>query len=218
GRPDIQRLLCGVTASAALIDHAIAWQADAILVHHGYFWRGEDPRIIGSKRQRLAKLLQNDISLLAYHLPLDAHPEFGNNATLGRQLGLITEGRCGEQDLVCVGRLAEPASAGEFLKHVESRLGRKAQLVGDPNRAITRIGWCSGGAQGYLAAAVAAGCDCYLTGEASEPSYHDAIESGVTFIAAGHHATERYGVQALGEHLAGQFGLTVSYHELDNPF
>lgn len=217
GRAEVRRLLCGVTASEALIDAAIAWDADAILVHHGYFWRGEDARVIGSKKRRLAKLLNHDISLLAYHLPLDTHPELGNNATLGARLGLQGEGRFGEQDLGWYGSASQPTTLGELALRIESSLGRTPLVVGDPARTLGRIGWCTGGAQGYLGDAAAAGCDCYITGEASERSYHDALEADIAFIAAGHHATERYGVQALGAHLAQQFGLTVEYVDLGNP-
>ncbi|MFC4160083.1 Nif3-like dinuclear metal center hexameric protein [Chitinimonas lacunae] len=217
GRPMVGRLACGVTASLALIEAALAWQADAIVVHHGYFWKSEDSRIIGSKKRRLAALLRADVSLLAYHLPLDAHPELGNNACLGQKLGLEAEGRFGEQELGWFGRPREVLTLGNFAARVELALGRRPLLIGDPAKPLKRVGWCSGGAQGYFSAAIEAGCDVYLTGEASEHNYHTALESGVGFIAAGHHASERYGVQALTAHLATEFGLEWRYFELDNP-
>ncbi|GAB3263807.1 Nif3-like dinuclear metal center hexameric protein [Chitinimonas naiadis] len=217
GRAEVRRLLCGVTASEALIDAAIAWQADAILVHHGYFWRNEDARVIGSKKRRLAKLLGHDISLLAYHLPLDAHPELGNNAQLGLRLGLQAEGRTGEQDMVWLGRPVKAQTVAAFAEAAEAALGRRPVVIGNPARSLQRIGWCSGGAQGYFQAAIDAGCDLYLTGEASEPNYHAALEYDVGFMAVGHHASERYGVQALAAHLAERFALEYRYQELGNP-
>jgi len=217
GRATITRIVCGVSASEALIDAAIEQHADAILVHHGYFWRGEDPRLLGAKRRRIAKLLAHNISLLAYHLPLDAHAELGNNAQLGRRLGLAADSRFGEQDLGWAGTLPSETTLGEFAQLIEAQLGRTPLVIGDPARTIARVGWCTGGAQGYFPDAIAAGCDAYLTGEASEQHYHVAMESGVAFIAAGHHATERYGVQALAAHLADQFGLTQHYVDLPNP-
>jgi len=217
GRAQVQRLLCGVTASEALIDAAIAWEADAILVHHGYFWKGEDARVVGSKRRRLGKLLQHDISLLAYHLPLDAHPELGNNASLGALLGLVAEGRFGEQELGWLGVPQQACNLAGFAERVEASLGRRPLVIGEGDRPVRRVGWCTGGAQGYFAGAIAAGCDVFLTGEASEHNYHAALEHGVAFVAAGHHATERYGVQALAAHLADQFGLDTHYVELANP-
>lgn len=217
GRDEVKRLLCGVTASVALIDAAIAWQADAIVVHHGYFWRGEDARIIGAKQQRLSRLIKHDISLLAYHLPLDAHPELGNNAQLGARFGLQATGRFGEQDMCWSGALAQPMTLGDFGAQIGAALGRAPTVIGEAAKPIQRVGWCTGGAQGYFADAIAQGVDVYVTGEASERNYHEAVESGVAFIAAGHHATERYGVQALTQHLAQQFALEWCYVDLDNP-
>lgn len=217
GRPLIKRLACGVTASQALIEAALDWQADAIVVHHGYFWKSEDPRVVGGKKRRLAALLKADVNLLAYHLPLDAHPELGNNACLGQKLGLIAEGRFGEQELGWFGRPERPLTLSAFAERVERELGRRPLVIGDPARLIERAGWCSGGAQGYFGAAIQAGCDVYLTGEASEHNFHSAQEEGVAFVAAGHHASERYGVQALAAHLAAQFGLEWRYFELENP-
>ncbi|MDP2142877.1 MAG: Nif3-like dinuclear metal center hexameric protein [Gallionella sp.] len=217
GRPEVRRIATAVTASQHVLDEAVAWGADAILVHHGYFWRNEDASITGIKKRRIAHLLRNDVSLLAYHLPLDAHPELGNNAQLGKRLGLVEQGRFGEQNIVCVGELAQAQTLAQFGRQVADGLQRAPQVIGDASRSIRRVAWCSGGAQGYFEMAIAQGVDAYLTGEISEQNYHLAQESGVAFIAAGHHATERYGIQALGNHLGVQFGLEHRYFELDNP-
>jgi dinuclear metal center YbgI/SA1388 family protein len=215
GRPEVRRLVCGVTASQALLEAALAADADAVLVHHGFFWRGEDVRITGIRRARLKTLLENDLSLFAYHLPLDAHAEFGNNAQLGRIMGWSVEGRFAEQDVGFLG--GTEGTAGELAEKLALRLGRRPLLVGDAARPLKRIAWCSGGAQGYFEQAISAGADLYVSGEISEQTVHLAQESGVPYIAAGHHATERYGVQALGAHLAERFGIECSYVELDNP-
>ncbi len=215
GRAAVRRLVCGVTASQDLLEAALAADADAVLVHHGWFWRGEDGRVTGIRRARLKTLLENDISLLAYHLPLDAHAEFGNNARLGRLMGWSVEGRFAEQDVGFLGRTE--GTAGDIADRLARVLGRLPLLVGDAARPVQRIAWCSGGAQGFFEAAIAAGADLYVSGEISEQTVHLARESGVPYIAAGHHATERYGVQALGEHLAARFGLECRYVELDNP-
>lgn len=217
GRPDVRRIATAVTASQHVVDEAIAWGADAILVHHGYFWRNEDAAITGIKKRRIAQLLRHDVSLLAYHLPLDAHPELGNNAQLGKLLGLVEQGRFGEQSIACVGSLAQPQSLTQFSQQVAHGLQRTPQVIGDPVKSISRMAWCSGGAQGYFDMAIAQGVDAYLTGEVSEQNYHLARESGVAFIAAGHHATERYGIQALGQHLTAHFGLEHRFIEEANP-
>jgi dinuclear metal center YbgI/SA1388 family protein len=217
GRADVVRVVCGVTASQALIDAAIERRADAILVHHGYFWKGEDSRIVGIKRRRLHALLTHDISLLAYHLPLDAHPVLGNNAQLGRVLGLVPDGQTGEQDLLWHGRLAEPVAAHAWGDQLSERLGRKALLLGDPQRMITRVAWCTGGAQGMFDTAIEMGVDAFLTGEVSEKNQHMAMESGCVFVSAGHHATERYGIEALGLKIGHDLGMDVEYIDLDNP-
>jgi dinuclear metal center YbgI/SA1388 family protein len=215
GRAAVRRLVCGVTASQSLLEAALAADADAVLVHHGWFWRGEDGRVTGIRRARLKTLLENDISLFAYHLPLDAHAEFGNNARLGRLMGWSVEGRFADQDVGFLGRTE--GAAGDIAGRLARALGRRPLLVGDAARQVKRIAWCSGGAQGFFEAAIAAGADLYVSGEISEQTVHLARESGVPYIAAGHHATERYGVQALGEHLAARFGLECRYVELDNP-
>ncbi|MCK9534250.1 MAG: Nif3-like dinuclear metal center hexameric protein [Pseudomonas sp.] len=219
GKAQIQRIVSGVTASQALIDAAIELQADAILVHHGYFWKGEDQRVIGMKQRRLKALLTHDINLLAYHLPLDVHPEVGNNVQLGQRLGLTVSGPLepdNPRNVGLIGELAVPLSADAFALRIEQALGR-APLVIDHQQPIKRVAWCTGGAQGYIEQAIAAGVDAYITGEVSERTFHEAQENGISFFAAGHHATERYGVQALGEWLAERFGIEHHYVECPNP-
>jgi dinuclear metal center YbgI/SA1388 family protein len=215
GRGEVRRIATGVTASQAVLEAATAWGADAILVHHGYFWRSEDAAITGIKKRRVAHLLQHDISLLAYHLPLDAHPELGNNARLGDMLGFIEQGRFGEQDIAMHGVLAQPQTLQQLSRLIEHTLQQPPQVIGHANPNIVRIAWCSGGGQGYFEQAVALGVDAFLTGEISEQNVHVAQETGVAFIAAGHHATERYGVQALGGHLAARFGLEHRFFDQD---
>ena len=217
GRAEVWRIATGVTASQYVLDSAIEWGADAILVHHGYFWRNEDATIAGIKKRRIAQLLRNDVSLLAYHLPLDAHSELGNNAQLGKLLGLVEQGRFGEQNIACFGALERPQSLTQLTKRVAHELQREPQIIGDGAKSIHKVAWCSGGAQGYFEAAIAQGVDAYLTGEASEQNFHLAQESGVAFIAAGHHATERHGVQALGKHLSAHFALEHRFFDQDNP-
>jgi dinuclear metal center YbgI/SA1388 family protein len=217
GRARIERLVTGVTASIALLEAAIAMNADAVLVHHGYFWRGEDPRLIGVRRRRIALLMKNELNLYAFHLPLDAHPEVGNNASLARTLGLEPAGRFGEHDLGWYGAPHDALTVAALAARVEERLQRKPLVVGDPSRPARRVAWCTGAAQGYLEGAVALGVDAYLSGEISEQTVHLARESGVAFIAAGHHATERYGVQALGAHLAARFGVEHHFVDIENP-
>ncbi|MCQ4265643.1 Nif3-like dinuclear metal center hexameric protein [Pseudomonas stutzeri] len=219
GRPQVRRIVSGVTASQALLDAAIEAQADAVLVHHGYFWKNEDARIVGMKQRRLKTLLNHDISLLAYHLPLDVHPQVGNNAQLARVLDLLVEGPLepdNAKSVGLVGSLRTPISPVEFQRRIYQALGREPLMI-DGQRPIQRIAWCTGGAQGYIEQAVAAGVDAYLTGEISEPTVHIARENGLSFFAAGHHATERYGVQALGDYLAAQFGIEHRYIDCPNP-
>ena len=217
GRAGVLRLVTGVSASQALIEAAIGAGADALLVHHGYFWKSEDGRITGTRRRRIGLLLQHDISLFAYHLPLDAHPEHGNNAQLGALLGFTEKGRAGEQNIVAHGCTAATQPLAAFAAHIESRLGRAPTVIGDPAQRIARIAWCTGGAQGYFEDAIALGVDAFITGEISEPQVHLARESGVAFIAAGHHATERFGVQAVGVHLASRFGIEHRFIDVPNP-
>lgn len=217
GRAEVRRIATGVTASQAVLEAATAWGADAILVHHGYFWRNEDAAITGIKKRRVSHLLQHDISLLAYHLPLDAHPELGNNAQLRELLGFVEQGRFGEQDIAMYGTLAQPQTLQQLAQSIQHALQRAPQVIGHANPNIARIAWCSGGGQGFFEQAVTLGVDAFLTGEISEQNVHVAQETGVAFIAAGHHATERYGIQALGAHVASRFGLEHRYFDQDNP-
>ncbi len=218
GRDSIRHLVCGVTASLALIDAAIDVGADAILVHHGLFWRGQDGRVVGWMKQRLARLLQHEINLYAYHLPLDAHEELGNNAQLARHLGWSADGRFGEQNLGSIGDLPARLTSLEALSaHLSDRLQRPMVAVPGDGRPLRRVAWCTGGAQGYFEPAIAAGADVFITGEISEPQAHYAAETGVAFIAAGHHATERYGVQAVGRQVADQLGLQCQFIDIPNP-
>ena len=222
GRGTISRLATGVTACQRLLDEAIAWGADALLVHHGYFWRGEPSPVVGIKRRRLAALLRSEVSLFAYHLPLDVHPRYGNNACFGQRLGIKPEAQQPLQpgmDAVpgSIGTLGRAVVAAEFVATVEAVTGRPALHVGERNALVYRIAWCTGAAQEYIEAAVAAGADVFLTGEASEQTVHIAREEGIQFIAAGHHATERFGVQTLGEHVAEKFDLEHCFFDIDNP-
>lgn len=217
GAFEVSKIVCGVSASLALIDAAIERGAQAVLVHHGWFWRGEDGRVTGTRRARMARVLAHDINLLAYHLPLDAHPELGNNARLGRLLDFRPTATTGEQGLIWLGEPEHPATAAELCMRVGRVLGRTPLLVGDAQVVVRRVAWCTGAAQGYFEQAIDAGADLFISGEISEPTAHLARESGVPYIAAGHHATERYGVMALGAHLAERFGLTVEFVDIDNP-
>lgn len=217
GRAEVRRIATGVTASQQVLDEAVAWGADAILVHHGYFWRNEDATIVGIKKKRIAQLLRNEVSLLAYHLPLDAHVELGNNAQLGKLLGLVEQGRFGEQSIAWLGALQQPRTLTQFTQQITHGLQRTPQVIGDGGKSIRRVAWCSGGAQGHFEAAIAQGVDAYITGEISEQNFHLANETGVAFIAAGHHATERLGIQALGSHLAEKFALEHKFFDQDNP-
>ncbi|WP_273428439.1 Nif3-like dinuclear metal center hexameric protein [Chitinibacter tainanensis] len=217
GNSEVAHIATAVTASAAAIDAAIACGADTLLVHHGYFWKGEDPTITRTKKLRIGKLLAHDLNLLAYHLPLDAHPELGNNAQLAKKLGLRVTGQFGEQDLGLLGELPVPMSLETLSQHIGLQLLRPALALGDPRKPIHKVAWCTGGAQSYFREASNLDIDCFITGEASEFVTHLAQESGVAYIAAGHHATERFGVQALGEHLATEWALQVTHLELDNP-
>ena len=220
GRDEIRRLVTGVTATRALIERAVELQADAILVHHGYFWRGEDPSITGMKYHRVRLLIEHGINLFAYHLPLDAHPSLGNNAQLAQVLGFRVEGglQPAEQRPVGnVGSLEQSLSLDELALHVAGQLGRKPLCVSGGNHAIRRIAWCTGGAQGYIEQAAALGADAYLSGEISEQTVHVARECGIHYIAAGHHATERYGAPAVGRHLAEKFKLEHTFVDIDNP-
>lgn len=221
GESEVSHLVAGVTASQALLDAAVDCGADTILVHHGYFWKGEDGCVTGIRRKRLKTLLDHNINLLAYHLPLDAHPLFGNNAQLASRLGWVAEGRFGEQDIAWFGH---PGAldcghwrVADLLTKLTQELKRPPMLIGDPDRRVNRLAWCSGGAQGYFEQAIALGVDAYVSGEISEQTVHLARESGVAYLACGHHATERFGAQALVGHLSEQFGLHCEFIDIDNP-
>lgn len=218
GDREIKLIVSGVTASRALIEAAIAAQADAIFVHHGLFWRGQDGRITGWMRDRLRLLLNHGIHLFAYHLPLDAHPEWGNNAQLAKVLGLHTEGRFGEQDLGFIGSGTDTWAGPQALAdHVAAVLGRPVTCVGTPGKEVRRVAWCTGGAQNYFEAAIAQGVDAFITGEISEPQAHLARETGVAFLACGHHASERYGAPAVAGRVAKDLGLEHRFIDIDNP-
>jgi dinuclear metal center YbgI/SA1388 family protein len=220
GRAQVGKIVSGVTASRALIEAAIAAGADTIFVHHGLFWRGQNGCITGWMKQRLALLLAHDINLFAYHLPLDAHPTLGNNAQLALQLGLVAQSQFGEQALGCLGQRTDGrsfASPQVLAAHIQARLRRPVALVADPDKSIQKIAWCSGGAQSYFEAAIAAGADAFITGELSEPQAHYARECGVAYLACGHHATERYGAPAVAAHVAAQLGLEHEFIDIDNP-
>lgn len=219
GKKEIKSIAYGVTASLALIDRAIAEKADAIIVHHGLFWKGQDGRVVGWMKERLQKLLVNDINLYAYHLPLDAHPTIGNNAVLGKVLELLPTQFIGEPKIIAIG---QPMGGGEvtiteLAERIVRVLHREPTVVQGDGRTIKKLGWCTGGAQGYFEEAIAAGVDAYITGEISEAQAHYARETGVAYIAAGHHATERFGIQALAGVIEQNFKVHGKYIEIDNP-
>lgn len=229
GRPVVRRLVTGVTASEALLHAAIEREADAVLVHHGWFWKGEDPCVIGTRRKRLALALRNDLNVMGYHLPLDAHPLWGNNAQLGRVLGLEPERAAtsadgiasprtvGRDGLIWLGTAPGLSTLGELAERVQTRLHRMPLVIGERDMPLGSIAWCTGAAQGMLQDAIDAGANVFITGEVSEYTTHLARETGTGFISAGHHATERYGVQALGQAVAAHFGIEVEFIDIDNP-
>jgi dinuclear metal center YbgI/SA1388 family protein len=217
GTAHISRLALAVTANQAAIDAAIAWGAQALLVHHGLMWKGEDGTVIGHRKTRLATALKANLNIIAYHLPLDAHPTLGNNAQLGQLLGIDNMQPLDGEGILVAGTLGKPCIASDFMGQVSAHLGREALLVGDDTKPLRRIAWCTGGGGSYFEAAIAAGADAFLTGEASEQHVHIARECGVPLILAGHHATERYGVQAVGAALAQSLGVEVKYFEVDSP-
>ncbi len=224
GAEKVRHVVTGVTASLALLEAAVERGADTVLVHHGWFWKNEDERIRGMKKKRLAFALEHDLNLIAYHLPLDAHPEVGNNTQLARLLGfqqdLNADGLptgIGPGNLIQTGYLDIPETLDSLSQKISSLLQRKALTVGNPQQLIQRLAWCTGGAQGFMNEAIEAGVDLYLSGEASEPTYHYVQESTTAYIGAGHHATERYGVKALGEKVAQQFKLQVDFIDINNP-
>jgi dinuclear metal center YbgI/SA1388 family protein len=222
GKSEIKKIVSGVTASLALIDAAIAAKADAIFVHHGLFWRGET-RITGWMRKRVGKLIEHNINLYAHHLPLDAHLTLGNNAQLAKVIGLqplldmaSQPMLCGDQNMVWLGASGVD-TLGALSEQVKTALARDITVIGSPSHSIKKVAWCTGGAQGYFEAAIAAGADVYITGEISEPQAHYALEMGVAYIACGHHASERYGAPAVAAHAAEHFGLQHEFIDIDNP-
>jgi dinuclear metal center YbgI/SA1388 family protein len=217
GKQEINKIVTGVTASMALLEAALQANADAVLVHHGYFWRDEALPITGIKRRRIQFLLQHNINLFAYHLPLDAHAELGNNVMLAKQLGINITGKTGEKEMLLLAELNPAQSLQTFANLVEAKLARKPQVIGDLAKTVKTIALCTGAAQGYIEQAVAANVDVYISGEISEQTVHVARESGMSYISAGHHATERYGIRELGEHLAQKFGLQHTFIDIDNP-
>ncbi|MFQ6405633.1 Nif3-like dinuclear metal center hexameric protein [Methylophilus sp. 'Pure River'] len=217
GRPQVRRIVSGVTASQALIEAAIAADADAILVHHGYFWRGEAAEVTGLKRNRLKRLLTHDLSLLAYHLPLDAHAEVGNNVQLGHVFEWPITRYLDDKNMLPMAELSQAMTLAQLGEHVSASLGRQAQLLGDPQKQVRTVAWCTGAAQSYIQQAVNAGVDVFISGEVSEQTWHTVCETETAYISAGHHATERYGVQALGQWIAEKYGIEHIYVELDNP-
>lgn len=219
GKDEIRTIVTGVTASQALIDAAIENNADAILVHHGYFWKGESQPITGMKKRRVAALLARDINLFAYHLPLDIHPEMGNNAQLAQLLDIEIEAGLEPTNISVAmkGRLKTPLTGSEFAKKISQVLKREPLTSLVRTDKIETIALCTGGGQGYIDLAAEQGIDAYLTGEASEQTIHSSREQNIDFFAAGHHATERYGIKALGEYLAKQHGFDVTFIDIDNP-
>jgi dinuclear metal center YbgI/SA1388 family protein len=217
GKSEIKKIVAGVSASLDLLEAAHAANADLILVHHGYFWRNEDTRVVGLKRARLKFLLERDISLLAYHLPLDAHSEYGNNVQLAKMLGFNLAGFAGEQNMIAYGELDSFTSLEALGMNIQHKLNRIPLIIGDPNKQVKQVAWCTGAAQDYIDRVIDLEVDVFISGEISERTVHLARESGVAYIAAGHHATERYGVQALGQHLATCFNLEYEFIDIDNP-
>jgi dinuclear metal center YbgI/SA1388 family protein len=215
--PEVVHIVCGVTASQALIEAAIDVGADTLLVHHGYFWKGESQPISGIKGKRIASLIRNNINLLAYHLPLDAHLEVGNNVQLAQVMGWRLARSGGEQGLLFEGSLPEPLSLAQLVQQIDARLDTRALAISGGDHAIERIAWCSGAAQGFIEAAAVAGVDAFVSGEVSEPTFHLARELEIHYIAAGHHATERFGVQALGGEIARRFAVQQQFIDIPNP-
>ncbi|MSP86883.1 MAG: Nif3-like dinuclear metal center hexameric protein [Methylotenera sp.] len=217
GKLELRKIVTGVTASMALLEAAKRANADLILVHHGYFWRNEDARIVGIKRHRLAFLLNNDLNLMAYHLPLDAHPELGNNVQLARVLGIVPAGFAGESNMIGYGSLTHAITLQEFSAQIGVALQRTPLVIGDLGKMVKNVAWCTGAAQGYIDIAIELGVDVFISGEISEQTTHQSAESGVSYISAGHHVTERYGIQALGVHLAEKFNISHEFIDIKNP-
>jgi dinuclear metal center YbgI/SA1388 family protein len=217
GCAETHKIVTGVTASIALLEAANEAKADAILVHHGYFWRGENAAITGIKKRRIQFLLENNLNLYAYHLPLDAHPEIGNNVMLGKVLGLEIAGYLDDKNMLPFATLSTPIPLSNVTENITKKLHRAPQVIGEPNKMVQTIAWCTGAAQNYIEQAIAANVDVFVSGEISEQTVHAARESSTSYIAAGHHVTERYGICALGEILAQKFGLSHQFIDIDNP-
>jgi len=221
GAESITTLVTGVTACQALLDKAVELNADAVLVHHGYFWKGEPQSLVGMKGKRIRTLIKNDINLIGYHLPLDVHSEFGNNAQLAKLLDIEVTGGLepGNPNSVgLVGQFDQPISAEQLSQRLASVLNREPLHIGfESDAPISKVAWCTGSAHSYLPKALSLGVDAFITGEISEPVVHTAREEGIHFYSAGHHATERYGVKSLGEHLALHFGIEHYFVDIDNP-
>ncbi|MCU7938161.1 MAG: Nif3-like dinuclear metal center hexameric protein [gamma proteobacterium symbiont of Bathyaustriella thionipta] len=215
GKESIKHIVSGVTASQALIDAAIAQQAELLLVHHGFFWKGENPVLTGIKKRRLKALLVNDVNLLAYHLPLDANKTLGNNALLAKKLDIKIEQYFSSNEIALAGTIKQQ-SGNDFRQCITDVLGREPLHI-EVDRMISKVALCTGAAQNYISQAIELGVDAFISGEVSENTWHIAKESNIHYFAAGHHATERYGVQALGEHLAAQFGLKHTFIDINNP-
>lgn len=220
GQPTIRKIVTGVTASQALVDQAAAMGADMLLVHHGYFWKGEPQTIVGLKKNRIKTLLTNDINLVGYHLPIDVHPEVGNNNQLGKQLeieNIRPSAGFNPVGIVYQGQLKVPMTVVEFEQHLSNKLNRPALAVSAGNRLITSVAWCTGGGQSFIDQAAEIGIDAFISGEISEQTVHSARELGIHFFSAGHHATERYGIKSLGEHIKAKFEVAVEFVDIDNP-
>lgn len=217
GRDEINKIVTGVTASMVLLEAAHKAGADLVLVHHGYFWRNEAPEIVGIKQRRIKFLLTHGINLMAYHLPLDAHEVLGNNVQLGNLLGFKAQNYIGSENLIAYAELETEMSLSQVVSLLELRLDRQVIAIGELERMVKKVAWCTGAAQGYMEQAIALGVDLYISGEISEQTTHQSLESGVAYICAGHHATERYGIQALGSHLAEKFNLAHEFIDIHNP-
>lgn len=216
GRSHVQKIVTGVTACQALLDKAVEMEADAIIVHHGYFWKNEPSVIKGMKRKRLKTLLENDINLYGYHLPLDAHHQLGNNTQLAHLMGVKIDGHI--DPLMPFGYFDQPITPAELNERLETRLGRKPLHCGDTGKQeIRQIAWCTGGGQGFILQAAEFGVDAFVTGEVSEQTIHIAREMGIHFYSAGHHATERYGIKALTKWLVDHHNLDATFIDIDNP-
>lgn len=220
GCEQINKIVTGVTASEALIDAAIEQKADAILVHHGYFWKGESYPIVGMKKNRIAKLIKNDISLIAYHLPIDVHNNLGNNAQIGKLLELSNVRAAPEfspEGIIMLGDYQNPKPLASVAQDVNQVLQREPLVSDARKKDVKTVAWCTGGGQSYIDQVAQLGVDLFLTGEASEQTIHSSRELGIDFIAAGHHATERYGVKSVGEHLAAELDVEVQFIDIHNP-